>query len=449
MAYIGSTPTSQNFTSGTDYFSGTGSQTAYTLTRTVNSVNDIEVTINNVVQQPNSYTVSGTTLTISAAPSSGTSNVYVRYLSTTLQSITVPNNSITYAKLDSNVQAGFQGRNRIINGHMAVDQRNAGASLNPADGAFSVDRWKCAVYPTTGKYTVQQNAGSVTPPTGFTNYLGITSSSAYTSGSTDQYFINQRIEGFNFADLGWGTANAKTVTLSFWVYSSLATTFGGSIINSNGNRAYPFSYTTTATNTWQQVSITITGETSGTWGTTNGIGALVVFNLGCGSATAGTAGAWVNAERYTVTGSTNLLATSGATLYITGVQLEEGTTATSFERETYSVTLQKCQRYYYRMNYDGTYGGGFGTAAGMVGGNIRGGLILPVQMRTSPTWTVGTIGNLQGQGNGAGYACSSYAAYGLSNNNLFFGLNSGSFSGSTAYCVYQSADANSNFSAEL
>jgi hypothetical protein len=237
-------------------------------------------------------------------------------------------------------------KNRIINGAMVIDQRNVGASLNPADGAFSVDRWKCAVYPTTGKYTVQQNAGSVTPPVGFTNYLGITSSSAYTSGSTDQYFINQRIEGFNFADLGWGTANAKTVTLSFWVYSSLATTFGGSIINSNGNRAYPFSYTTTATNTWQQVSITITGETTGSWGTTNNIGALVVFNLGCGSATAGTAGAWASAERYTATGSTNLLATNGATLYLTGVQLEVGSSATGFEYRQFGNELNLCQRYY-------------------------------------------------------------------------------------------------------
>jgi hypothetical protein len=411
MAYIGSTPTSQNFIAGTDYFNGTGSQTAFTLTRSVNSVNDIEVTINNVVQQPNSYTVSGTTLTISAAPSSGTSNVYVRYLSTTLQSITVPNNSITYAQLDSNVQADIQGRNRIINGSMVVDQRNAGASLNPADGAFSVDRWKCAVYPTTGKYTVQQNAGSVTPPTGFTNYLGITSSSAYTSGSTDQYFINQRIEGFNFADLGWGTANAKTVTLSFWVYSSLATTFGGSIINSAGNRAYPFSYTTTATNTWQQISITITGETTGSWGTTNNIGALVVFNLGCGSATAGTAGAWVSAERYTVTGSTNLLATNGATLYLTGVQLEVGSSATGYEYRLYNQELLACQRYYQQFGNQTSGSGIFGS--GYIDGTTQGRVYtaLKVTMRSAPTVSVSSASHFSNQNNSVTAAGTSFSTY--------------------------------------
>ena len=237
-------------------------------------------------------------------------------------------------------------KNRIINGNMSVDQRNAGASLNPADGAYSLDRWKCAVFPTTGKYTIQQDAGAVTPPVGFSDYLGITSSSAYTSGSTDQYFINQRIEGFNWADLGWGTANAKTVTLSFWARSSLTGTFAGSIINSAGNRSYPFTYTINAANTWEYETITITGETSGSWGTTNNIGALLVFNLGCGSATAGTAGAWVSAERYTVTGSTNLIATNGATLFLTGVQLEVGSTATSFDYRPYGTELALCQRYY-------------------------------------------------------------------------------------------------------
>jgi len=244
-------------------------------------------------------------------------------------------------------------KNRIINGNFVISQYNGSSSVNPTDNTCFIDRWKATIYPTASKFTVQQNAGSVTPPVGFTNYLGITSSSAYTSGSTDQYFLNQRIEGFNFADLGWGTANAKTVTLSFWVYSSLATTFGGSIINSAGNRAYPFSYTTTATNTWQQVSITIAGETTGTWGTTNNIGALVVFNLGSGSATAGTAGAWVSAERYTATGSTNLIATNGATLYLTGVQLEVRSSATGFEYRQYTTELCLCQRYF-EQSY--TYG---------------------------------------------------------------------------------------------
>jgi hypothetical protein len=214
MAYIGSTPTSQNFTSGTDYFSGTGSQTAYTLTRTVNSVNDIEVVINNVVQQPSTaYTLSGTTITFTSAPSSGTNNIYVRYLATNMQSFTVPANSITRTQLDSNLQAGFQGRNKIINGHMVVDQRNAGASVTPTTTSYVLDRWLAGLS-VTSKFSVQQNAGSVTPPAGFTNYLGVTSLSAYTVGAPEQFGIRQSIEGYNVADLNWGTSNAKTITVS-------------------------------------------------------------------------------------------------------------------------------------------------------------------------------------------------------------------------------------------
>jgi hypothetical protein len=276
-------------------------------------------------------------------------------------------------------------RNRLINGNMVIDQRNAGASLNPADGAYALDRWKCAVFPTTGKYTVQQDAGAVTPPVGFNDYLGITSSSAYTSGSTDQYFINQRIEGFNWADLGWGTANAKTVTLSFWARSSLTGTFGGSIINSAGNRSYPFTYTINSANTWEYETVTIAGETSGSWGTTNNIGALLVFNLGCGSATAGTAGAWVSAERYTVTGSTNLIATNGATLYLTGCQLEVGTQATSFEYRQYGTELALCQRYYFRNK--ATAANQMLSAAGQCyqSTGVVVNIVFPVPMRVAPS----------------------------------------------------------------
>jgi hypothetical protein len=130
-------------------------------------------------------------------------------------------------------------RNRIINGAMVIDQRNAGASVTPTDGQYTLDRWTFGVAQAS-KLTVQQNAGSVTPPVGFTNYLGVTSSSAYSVLTGDYFIARQNIEGFNTADLNWGTANASSVTLSFWVRSSLTGTFGGAIQNSAGNRAYPF-----------------------------------------------------------------------------------------------------------------------------------------------------------------------------------------------------------------
>ena len=236
-------------------------------------------------------------------------------------------------------------RNRIINGDMRIDQRNAGASITPTNGQYSVDRWACYLSQTS-KFSAQQNAASVTPPAGFTNYLGVTSLSAYSITSTDLFLLNQNIEGLNVADLGWGTANAQTITLSFWVRSSLTGTFGGSLRNSALNRSYPFSYTITAANTWEKETITIAGDTSGTWLTTNGVGINLALGLGVGSTYSGTAGSWSGSNFLSATGATSVVGTNGATFYITGVQLEIGTSATPFERRMYGQELALCQRYY-------------------------------------------------------------------------------------------------------
>jgi hypothetical protein len=284
----------------------------------------------------------------------------------------------------SNIGAGNASimKNRIINGAMVIDQRNAGASVTASTtGAWTyfLDRWSY-IAAVASKFTIQQNAGSVTPPVGFSNYLGVTSSAATTVGSGDYYIIKQAIEGFNTADLQFGTANAKTVTLSFWVRSSLTGTFGGSLINSATNRSYPYSYTISSANTWEQKSITIAGDTSGTWvGSTNGIGIQVCFGLGVGSTLSGTAGAWAGAEYYSVTGATNVVSTSGATFYITGVQLEVGSSATGFEYVNYQTSLANCQRYYFQ--YLMRYGvAGFNENTG----GFLGVLAFP-SMRSAPT----------------------------------------------------------------
>jgi hypothetical protein len=243
-----------------------------------------------------------------------------------------------------NYTAGF--KNRLINGACVIDQRNAGASVTPADGAYTLDRWQYQASQAS-KFTVQQNAASVTPPTGFSNYLGATVASSVSVGSGDYFGVLQRIEGFNFADMAWGTASAATVTLSFWVRSSLTGTFGGSLRNSAQNRSYPFTYTISAANTWTQISVTIAGDTSGTWvGATNGIGLQVWFALGTGSTYSGTSGAWAGANYLSATGATNVVGTSSATFYITGVQLEKGSTATSFDYRPYGTELALCQRYF-------------------------------------------------------------------------------------------------------
>jgi hypothetical protein len=258
--------------------------------------------------------------------------------------VTFPDSSLQVAAASPYVL-----KNRIINGAMVVDQRNAGASVTATIYApYTLDRWT-AYSSTTGKFTVQQNAGSVTPPAGFTNYLGVTSTSAYTVTSTDIMNIVQYIEGYNVADLDFGKSTAKTITISFWVRSSLTGTFGGSILNSAQNRSYPFSYTISAANTWEQKSITIAGDTTGTWLTTNGIGIMVQFALGVGSTYSGTAGAWTSTSFISsVTGATSVVGTNGATWYVTGVQLEQNTTATPFERRLYGQELINCQRYYWR-----------------------------------------------------------------------------------------------------
>ena len=271
-------------------------------------------------------------------------------------------------------------KNRIINGDMRIDQRNAGAAVTAAN-AFPVDRW--LIYGTqASKFTAQQNAGSVTPPSGYTNYLGITSSSAYSLTSSDYFFVQQRIEGYNIADLGWGTATAKTVTLSFWIRSSRTGTFGGALYNSDGSRSYPFSYTISTANTWEQKTVTIAGDTSGTWLTTNGIGILITFSLGAGSTYSGTANAWSGTVYVQPTGATSVVGTNGATFYITGVQLEVGSTATPFERRLYDKELISCQRYY-QLN---TPGCGKSTSTTAMAGTVG----VQTAMRDVPTATLFT-----------------------------------------------------------
>jgi len=262
-----------------------------------------------------------------------------------------------------NASSNFGFKNRIINGAMVIDQRNAGASVT-ANNVYSVDRWR-AESDTSNKWSAQQNAGSVTPPTGFINYVGGTSSSAYSPISTDYFGFRQSIEGLNIADLGWGSASASPITISFWVRSSLTGSFGGSLLNSAQNRCYPFSYTISSANTWEQKTITVAGDTLGTWLTTNGVGIALFFSLGAGSSRVGTANAWTGTSNvFAPTGSVNVVGTNGATFYLTGVQLEVGSTATSFDYRPYGTELALCQRYL------PVYQGSNGAFAGVVGSGM-------------------------------------------------------------------------------
>ena len=282
--------------------------------------------------------------------------------------------------------SGAAMKNRIINGNMAIDQRNAGAAVTSND-TYSLDRWK--IYNNTDAvWSVQQDSSA---PTGFANSLKVTVTTADGSlGASQNSWIAQPIEGFNTADLSFGTANAKTVTVSFWVRSSLTGTFSGFLLNSAGNRAYVFNYTISSANTWEYKTATVTGDTSGTWiGATNGIGLYVAFNMAAGSNNIGTANTWGSYAQAS-SGSVQLLSTLNATWFITGVQLEVGSTATSFDYRPYGTELQLCQRYYVQFLGNNSYEN---LAGGMSSTNQNGYVVvaLPVTMRSNPTLTHSTV----------------------------------------------------------
>jgi len=246
-------------------------------------------------------------------------------------------------------------RNIIINGDMRIDQRNAGASVTPANNEHCLDRYR-NIITQSSKYSVQQVSDA---PSGFTNSLKVTSLSSYSITSGDIFAISQRIEGYNIAHLDWGTANAKTVTLSFWVKSSLTGTFGGAFRNEVPDRDYPFSYTINVADTWEQKSITISGDTTGTWLSNNGIGIRLSFGFGVGATYSGTAGVWASSNIVSSTGATSVVGTSGATWQITGVQLEVGDAATPFEHRPYDAELARCQRYFQKIDGSNAVDGQF------------------------------------------------------------------------------------------
>jgi hypothetical protein len=326
-------------------------------------------------------------------------------------------------------------KNRIINGAMQIDQRNAGASVTPAvSGVFLTDRWQTQISQAS-KLAFQQNRGAVTPPVGFTNYLGVATASAVSIGAADFFTLIQTVEGFNVADLGWGTANAQAVTLSFRVYSSLTGTFGGSIYNSAFNRSYPFTYSVASANTWTTVTVNIAGDTSGTWVTNNGIGLGVSFGLGAGSTYSGTAGAWAGSGLFSATGATSVVGTNGATFYITGVQLEKGSTATSFDYRPYGTELALCQRYYWKIAGENSDFPAVATGFSQSSTGARTYVKHPVSMRTYPTFSFG--GTLTIDNAGSGTVTSISGAYeGLDTSMLDFAASGGGLTAGRGCVVY-------------
>jgi hypothetical protein len=239
---------------------------------------------------------------------------------------------------------GFE--NRLINGGMVIDQRNAGAAVTLNNTAsYTLDRWydRCVGGAGSAVMTVQR---STTAPTGFTNSKLTTVTTSKSPAVSEQFWFYQAVEGLNMSDFGMGTASAVTFTLSFWVRASVTGTYSVAFQNSAQNRSYVATYTVNAANTFEYKTVTITGDTTGTWLTDNGVGMYVFFDTGSGSNFNSTAGAWTAGTYYRTSGSVSLIANSGATFYITGVQLERGSAATSFDFRSIGQELLLCQRYY-------------------------------------------------------------------------------------------------------
>jgi len=280
----------------------------------------------------------------------------------------------------NSVPGGVNFRNRIINGDMRIDQRNAGAAvtINSTAETYTLDRWVAIGQGSAGVYTVDQVQDA---PSGFIDSMKVTVTTAdATIAAGDYYWVQQKIEGHNSADLAWGSASAKPITLSFWVKSSVTGTFGGAFSNSAFNYSYAFEYTINSANTWEYKTISISGATAGTWLNTNGTGVRIYWDLGNGTNFTGTAGSWQSAGYNGTTGAVKIIETVNATWFITGVQFEAGSVATPFERRPFGTELALCQRYYATGTYTAT--NAYISAAGV---GVFGFLSYKVTMRTAPT----------------------------------------------------------------
>lgn len=369
MSYLGNTPTDQSFVATVDYFNGDGSTVAFTLSRQVASIAQVQAVIENVPQNPSqAFSVLGNVITFTSAPPSGSANIYVYYTSPntkvmapsagTVDTVALAAAAVTSTKM-ANSGYEFGMRNRIINGDMKIDQRNAGALVAGTTGnIYGVDRFATGVFGSaTGRISAQQSS-LVPDGTGFTKSIANTVTTADSAPSSIYgYCFQQKIEGHNVADLAWGTSAAQTVTLSFWVRSSIAgtyiVTFSNSDASDNPNRTYSATYTINSANTWEQKVITVAGDTTGTWLKDNRIGLFLIWGLGGGTARqAPSVNSWntgASGGIYAVTdaaGCVDWIATSGATFNITGVQLEKGPVATPFEYRPYGTELGLCQRYF-------------------------------------------------------------------------------------------------------
>lgn len=325
------------------------------------------------------------------------------------------------------VQNSF--RNKIINGDMRIDQRNAGVAIS---NGYTVDRFQAVTTAITSHAVTSQQVTDVPTGQGFKysmKYITATAATAYGAGA--RAGVLTRIEGYNTAEFDFGSASAKTVTISFWVKSTITGTYSVCIYNSASDRAYPATYTINAANTWENKTVTITGCPDGTWEATTNRGFQVEWCLGADASRLGTANTWNNAFITGATGNVRLSDTLNAAFWITGVQLEKGVTATPFEFRPFSTEVALCQRYFQIASVYAEYASG---SSGTLGTPIT---TFPVPMRANPTVTAISSG-------GSGNTVSSYSVF--NRNGLFYGYTINMSVSGTGYFYRQETNS---FAAEL
>ena len=301
--------------------------------------------------------------------------------------------------------SNFAGRNIVINGEMKVSQRNGTTATATGNNTYSIDRY--VSYASGGSaYTVQQVTDA---PAGFKNAAKVTITTADSSiGSGDYAVMQYRAEGIDIAHFNCGTSDAETVTLSFWVKSSLTGNFGGAMRNGAVNRSYPYLYNIAQADTWEKKSVTLTLDTTGTWAVDTGQGLVFMWDFGSGTNFQGTADTWAGANYHTAGSQVKLIATNGATWLVTGVQLEIGSTATEFEHRTFGEELALCQRYFQQ------WGGNSGNERIGNGFNYntvqaRVDMVLPVAMRAAPTLSSPDVTKWSVEGAMGAIACTAIA----------------------------------------
>ena len=283
-------------------------------------------------------------------------------------------------------------RNLIINGAMNVAQRGTTHTLSANTSLYGIDRWRLTKVAMDQLVLGYDQSSEVPTGQGFEKSLLVNVDTAETALASDEYsYLRYAAEGQDLQQLSYGSSSAKSLTLSFWVRSSVTGDYGILAYNGGGDRGYTVKYTVNAANTWEKKTITISGDTSGSLSDDNTLGLGFYFNLGSGSGFYGNGteswGQYFN-NQLTVPTQVNLHATQNNKFYLTGVQLEVGSTATEFEHRSFGEELALCQRYF--QYYENPPIRGVATDTGSAN---RLAMVLPVVMRANPSLTLQQTGS--------------------------------------------------------